>query len=397
MIPKQLKASFHNGEPVIQEFAALMNATFKYYAETRAFFFDGLPTHLHQSELVSFVNVELKNRLFNKAFCETIEDALKALRRVIIRLEDLRREHPDLGSVFDNMDRLGILAERVEALYQHHWEHYRYQERLGEDDLVKFVLEIDQIGREWANIQAGHASLRSLVDALSGRACPEELETLAVSYQREGPDHFATGTLKALMNFFEVGYRFVSTVCDIDHAARPLTLLQVEIAEPVELHLGVPKEIAAPFRNLLQHLFLKDMFKPEPLLKFVFEAVQKDFGKGPALPAATLTAFQRELNGTLKQLPTDGTFTISDRRFPEMRLQVLKELTVYLDRLDVKYDALLKAAEKPKAAGKPRASMQPKAPAQAAQEEPPKPVAPSLLPPAENPKEHIRILTDRNR
>ena len=77
MISKQLKAHFHTGEPVIQEYSALMNATFEYYRETRALFFDKLPDHLHQSELVSLINVELKNRLFSEAFCETIQQALR--------------------------------------------------------------------------------------------------------------------------------------------------------------------------------------------------------------------------------------------------------------------------------------------------------------------------------
>ncbi|MCZ6472089.1 MAG: hypothetical protein O6934_01500 [SAR324 cluster bacterium] len=397
MIPKQLKANFHTGEPVIKEFAALMNLTFKYYADTRSLFFDRLPTHLHQSELISLINVDLKNRLFNKSFCETIEEALKALRRVIVRLEDLRRDHPDVSNVFDNIGRLGKLAGRVEALYQHHWEHYRYRNQLSEADLVSFVLEIDGIGREWENLQTSHSSLQALVGSLSGRACPEGLQPLVISYQRKAPEHFATETLKALMNFFEVAYRFVCTVCELDHTVQPLTLLQVEVAEPVELHLAVPEQIEPPFRTLLQHLFLKDMFKPEALLKFVFEAIQKDFGEGRTLPAPALAAFQRQLNATVKQLPQDGSFTISGRTFPEMRLQVLKDLTDYMDRLNMKYEGLLKAVEKPKDGAKSRAAAQPKPPPEARPEPPPKRPSPEILPAGENPKEHIRILTDRTR
>ena len=129
MISKQLKAHFLTGEPVIQEFTALMNATFQNYRETHTVFFEKLPARLHQSELVTLINVELKTRLFDPAFCETIEDALEALRRVIIRLQDIRTQHPGITGVFDSLNRLISLAEKVVVLYQQHWEHYRYQSR----------------------------------------------------------------------------------------------------------------------------------------------------------------------------------------------------------------------------------------------------------------------------
>ena len=395
MISKQLKAHFHTGEPVIQEFSALMNATFLFYRETRGLFFEKLPEHLHQSELVSLINVDLKNRLFGEAFCETIQDALKALRRVIIRLEDLQAAHPAVSEVFSNLSRLIKLSGRVEALYQQHWEHYRYQNRINEQDLVKFLLEIDAIGKAWEKFQAGHASARALVDALSGRPPQEGIKPLVVAYQREEPHHFSTGTLKALMNFLEAGYRFVCAVRDIDPAAQPLTLLQVEIATPVELHLGVPEDSEEPFRRLLQYLFLKDMLRGETLLKFVCDAIAKDFGGGKAAAPPTVTAFQKELSAALKQLPSDGSFTISDRTFPQEGIPVLQEFTKYLEDKNIKADALLKAKGKPREGAKPR-------PTPAAKPLPP-PVAaeaakrpsPAVIPLEPVDKEHIRILTER--
>ena len=111
MIPKQLKAHFHTADSVVQEFAALMNATFQYYSDTRTLFFDRLPTHLHDSQLASLVNAEIKERLFNRTFCEGIQEALKSLRRAIIRLEDLRRLHPDLPNFIHDLSGLIGLAE----------------------------------------------------------------------------------------------------------------------------------------------------------------------------------------------------------------------------------------------------------------------------------------------
>ena len=397
MISKQLKAHFHTGEPVIQEYSALMNATFEYYRETRALFFDKLPDHLHQSELVSLINVELKNRLFSEAFCETIQQALKAIHRVIIRLEDLQADHPRVSEIFSNLGRLIKLAERVAGLYQLHWEHYRYQNHIDERELVVFLLEIDTIAKEWEKFQAGHASLRSLVDALSGRPPPEDIIPLVVSYRREEPAHFAVGTLKALMNFLEAGYRYVCAVREVDHITNPLTLLQVEVSTPVELRLGVPKDLEEPLRRLLQYLFLKDMLRGETLLKFVCEAITRDFGAGETTAPSAVTSFQRELSASLKQLPPDGTFTISDRTFPDEGIPVLREFTKFLEEKKIKTDALLKAKGKPKEGNKNRAATAAKPPPEPGYGEPPRPAIPSLIPNESSEKEHIRVLTERSR
>ena len=402
MITKQLKAHFHTGEPVIQEYSALMNATFEYYRETRALFFDKLPDKLHQSELVSLINVDLKNRLFSQAFCETIQQAIKALHRVIIRLEDLQAEHPAVSEVFNNLSRLIKIGERVAGLYQLHWELYRYQNRADEREMVAFLLEIDTIAKEWEKFQAGHTTVRALVDALSGRPPPEHIETLVVSYRRDEPAHFSTGTLKALLDFVDAGYRFVCTVRELDPEANPLTLLQVEVETPVELHLGVPKIAEDPLRRLLQYLFLKDMLKGEMLLKFVCEAIIKDFGGEKGTSATAVTAFQKNLSTALKQLPPDGDFTISGRTFPNETIPVLQEFTKYLEEKKIKTDALLKAKGTSKTGGRTRSTVVAKPPPEPGHETTPSHEAPTLLPeasgdPNSKEREHIRILTDRSR
>ena len=118
MILNELKTHLRTSEPVTREFVALMDATFRYYGDTRALFFEKLPHHLLQSELVSLVNVEVKNLLFDERFCQGIQESLKTLRRAIIRLEDLRALHPQHPDTVNNLTKLAALAERVEALYQ---------------------------------------------------------------------------------------------------------------------------------------------------------------------------------------------------------------------------------------------------------------------------------------
>ena len=391
MILHQLKGYYRTGEAVTQEFAALMNATFTYYNETRSQFFDKLPAHLHQSELISFVNVEIKTRLFDSAFCESIQDALKNLRRAIIRLEDLRRAHPNLPEYINDLERLADLAEQVEALYQKHWEYYRYQNRLSEVDLVELLLEIDRIGRDWGGYLDSARGVAALVRALSGRTLPDDMAALRVTYQRQGADHFSVDTLKALLDFLASGYKFICAIHEADAEARPLTLLQVELASPVELELAVPLELEEGYARLLQYLFLKDLLRREPLLKVVFEAIQRDFGRTRLTPAA-LSGFQKDLMGHLKRFPVEGVFTISDRAFPADGIAVMREFIVSLEERNIPHDALF-AAEK----GAPRARKR-TAPLPAAAPPAEPPLAAPMRDgngPARPTKDHIPLLTEK--
>ena len=279
MILHELKSHLSTSEPVTREFVALMDATFRYYGETRTQFLEQLPHHLLQSELISLVNVEIKKRLFDERFCEGIQNALKSLRRAIIRLEDLRALHPEHPDTVNDLSRLAALAERVEALYQKHWEFYRYQSRLNEQELVAFLLEVDQVGYQWDTYLSAFSAVHALADTLSGQPCPAELAPLRVTYQREGPQHFSVATIQSLMGFLETAYRFVCAASDVDAQAHPLTLLQVDVAHPVAVALAIPQATAPAYRRFLQYLFLKDMLKREALLKVVFEATTAELGR----------------------------------------------------------------------------------------------------------------------
>ncbi len=407
MILHQLKTHLAQSEPVTREFVALMDATFKRYAELRATFLEKLPHHLLQSELVSLVNVDVKSRLFDEAFCAGIQGALKSLRRALIRLEDLREQHPGHADVVNDLPRLAALAERVEALYQKHWEFYRYQGRLSEEDLVSFLLEIDQIAYEWDTYLSGFAAGEALLETLSGQPCPDGMTPLHLTYQREGPAHYGVGSIQALLRFLDAGYRFVCTVCEVDPDAQPLTLLQVEVAEPVEVRLAVPQAMAPVYRKFLQYLFLKDMLKREALLKVVFEATSREAGRDKPPPPATLTGFQKELSAALQQLPQDGRFTVSDRTFPDDGIRVLQEFTATLDAQSIRYDALLRGDATKRKRGKAKDS-DPPAAKDAARDANQPPVPPTPPAPAQGPrtdeslfslseKEHIAVLTERRK
>lgn len=406
MIENQLKAHAARAEPVTREFIALMGGTFRYYAETRNLFFDQLAAHLHQSELISLVNVEVKNRLFRAEFCEGLQEALKALRRAIIRLEDLRAAHPELPPAVNDLERLARIAEDVEALYQRHWEFYRYQTHLNEEELVRLLLEVDRIAYAWDGYLAGVTAAQRVAAGLGGRPVPQGHGVLAIRYSQPGPGHFSVATFKSLLDFLDSGYRFVGALFGVDTAAQPLAVLSVEMSEPVQLHVCLPAAVEEPFRKLLQYLFLKDMLKREALLKFVFDAVEKDFPGARPLSAAALSAFQKELAAALKLLPEGARFTFADRTFPGDEIPVLNELTASLERAHVDIQPLLGGGDKPRKAAKAKleeaaARAEQKLAENRAATQPPLPMRadpPELGPAVPSPtlgKSHIHILTEK--
>lgn len=342
MILSQIKAHLSASEPSTREFVGLMDATFRFYGETRAIFLDKLPQHLLQSELISLINVEIKSRLFDEKVCNTIKDALKAVQRAIIRLENLRQGSPGHPDTVNNLSKLIAVAERVEALYQKHWEYYRYQGRIGEEELVGFLMEIDQVAYHWDIYLSGFSAVSALVESLSGQPCPPDMTPLRISYQRDDVSHFSVTALCAVMNFLEVGYRFICTAAEIDLENHPLSMMQLEVSKPIELVLSVPGLAAPSYRRFLQYLFLKDMLKRDALLKVVFEVVGRELQPTKSLSPALLTRFQKEMTAALKQLPEGGRFTISDRNFPEDAIQVLQEFTETLDGKNIRYDKLLR-------------------------------------------------------
>jgi hypothetical protein len=410
VILNDLSTHLRRSEAVTREFVAQMDATFRRYADARNHFFQQIPARLHQSELVTLVNVEIKNRLLDPEFCEGLQDALKTLRRSLIRLEDLRAAHPDLPPAVNDLARLAALGERVEALYQRHREAYRYQGRLNEEELVGFLLEIDEVAYEWDAYLARLGAVNGIAQALSGRAIPAAHAVLPVAYRQDGPEQFSVLTLTALLNFLESGYRFVAAIFGTDPAAQPLTVLQVEVADPVRLQLAIPAPLEEPYRKLLQYLFLKDMLKREALLKFVFDATEKSFAGAQALTSAQINAFQKDLAAKLKPLPPGAAFTFADRSFPGDEILVLSDLTASLERAKVDYSPLLATGDKlkrPKATDAPKTAPKDDAQARLAeaasqaelklQAAPGRPSAPPPLPGQPAVRQHIQVLTERVR
>ncbi|MEE8436302.1 MAG: hypothetical protein V3S64_16065, partial [bacterium] len=237
---------------------------------------------------------------------------------------------------------------------------------------------------------------------LNGQPCPPDMTPLRISYQRDDITHFSVTALSAVMKFLEVGYRFICTAAEIDVEIHPLSMLQVEVAEPIELVLSVPGLAAPSYRKFLQYLFLKDMLKRDALLKVVFEAVGRELQPTKSLPPTLLSRFQKEMTAALKQLPEGGRFTISDRNFPEDAIQVLQEFTEALDGKNIRYDTLLR--REPSRGGKSKTAPKAKDGAKTEpeglrpgviKESGSRPEVPGTLFQQMDEKDHIAVLTER--
>ena len=395
MIVHELKAEYYQGEAIIREFISLMDSTFSHYRSIRNQFFQAIPENIGEERFASLVSKELRARLFNKEFCEGLGDALKSLRRALIRLEDLiALQAPHTNSVVD-LKRVGLIGERVEALYQTHWESYRYQDGIPDKEMVNLVLEVDRIGHDWDGFLNRFSTISGLMETLSGTPAPAQHIALRVSYAHPELDHFSSGTVRELLAFFEACYSFVCGAGNLDLAANPLRLQHVEISDPVELVLAVPSAAVTPFRRFLQYLFLKDMLKRDALIKVLMEAVIKEFSGDKKLTPAKLLVHQKEISARLKTIPVVGLYEISDRKFPADSVAVMGELVASLDKNGIKYGNLIGSTAKK--SGKSRNAPAPKTvdpPANAsstpssAQQ-----TIEAAVKPTES-KEHIRVLTD---
>jgi hypothetical protein len=294
----------------------------------------------------------------------------------------------------NNLATLAGLAEQVEALYQKHWEYYRYQSNLTEPEMVAFLLDVERIGYDWDVYLEGFTAAGSVIKELSGKPLPEDAASIRVAYQRESPAHFAAETMTVLMGFLQGCYRFVGAVHGVDAAAEPLTLLQVEIGEPVEMVLSVPKPTEESFRRFLQYLFLKDMLQREALLKFVMEAILREYRPGGGLATTEINGFQKDIGTKLKALPEDGRFRIADRQFPGDGVAVIRDFFSSLEEQQIPHESLLQGGgDKLKTSGKMR-----KAKAAPEVRGEPGPVQPRPGGPPAQPAQgdHIRMLTERD-
>ena len=409
MLTDKLKAEFSTAEAITQEFIALMNSSFARYASIRNNFFQQFPGHLHQSELVSLVNVELKKMVFDRPLCESVQDALKTLRRAIIRIEDAMSEMG--GHVATDLTPLLKVAEAVEGLYQQHWEYYRYQSRLTEEDMVRFVFRIDRVAYEWDLYLERFRSAGAVVRNLSGGQIPQGLASVQLNYSQVSPEGqhtlpYSVTMLSGLLGFLDTAYEFVASLHGMSPKTDPMQVLEVGVGQPVHLRLGVPEVTREAFSRCLQYLFLDDLLKKETLYKFVYDAVQREYGTGTPLTAQALTTKVKALTTAKKGVPENGRFEVEGRVFPEEGVSVLQEFTRFLEQKSIKVDPLLKAMEQ----GKDRMRQAPMAPeasapnaAGASQAKAPEAKPAQPQPQATDKKEaavgkaHLQLLTERDK
>ena len=343
----QLSADFQSSEPITLEFVDLIRETFSFYGELRSRFYKHLPQQLRPGDFSVFLAGDLKIKLFTPAFCERIPESLKSVRRALMRLDDLRKAHPGIPPFVNDLKALAAIAERVESLYQLHWEYYRYPSHVGEGELLAVLLEIDRISYQWDIYLEGFSRVRALVAALKTQDCPEGSLMLTASYQDNVTPAITAPVLLGVTRLLEGIYRFVCGLRNLEPSDHPLVVLHVETGSPCLFHLAVPNTAHGAFRTFLHYLPLKDLVQADQLLKFVVESLEKEYSpaaenmKGKP-PGKAL----KELIALTKELPPQGRLTLADSSSGTDPVGVMGEFIGSLERQNIPYESLLKAADK---------------------------------------------------
>ena len=326
---------------IIREFTSLMDSGFRCYEELRTRFFALLPEHWSNGQS-SVLEAEINKHLFNETFCAAIPENLKSLRRLLIRLEDLpppdahQQHHQVMLASILNAAELKSLAERLEALLQRHWELHRYGSSQKHQSL-QLLLDAQQISEAWMRYLSAFNAASSTLQALEAPSCPPHTRKLELRHFHPLP--LDAQRLQTLLRFLHASHQFICAVSGAEPL--PLTILCIRAGQPLTLELAIPDHTAQDYLRLLQHLFLKDMLKQDVLLKVVFQSVLKEHQGRSSLSPQQLKALEKSLLTALKELPSEGEFHISGRKFPQDNILVLQELTNFLKERDISFKNLL--------------------------------------------------------
>lgn len=350
MNQEDLQAFYEAVAPVTDDLVSLVESSLQPYAALRDVFFKHLAEHIHPPGMQTLLEQRISPQLFAQDFCEQIPLSLRALRRVIIRMEDVqqqslhsRKDAPPADSPLETLrtlEPLIRLAERVEALYQRHWEFHRYQERIPLQELLHFVLEVDAIYHAWRTQQGELATLFSLLRAGEGAELAQDEERVQIFYR---PPPNMSGSLElpgALLCLVQAAHRFIAAALG-DPEMQSLRLVRLLAGAHTELHIAVQTKLRPVFVQFLQNLFLKDLLKREALIKVLFEVVRREAGSLRMLSPAETTRHHRELLAELKRLPAAGELQIAEQIFPRDRFRVLQSFISRLEAQGIRYAGIL--------------------------------------------------------
>ena len=338
MILRDLRIKFKDTMPISDGFFKLMQKTFGFYTSICNEFFKNLGKNVESNNLGTYLQNEIRPKLFDPKHCKEIESIKKQFLSENIKLEQFVAENKFDDDFINDLSQLKKVSDALYELLQTHWEFYKYEKSVASNEaIIAFILEIDRIGIRWDVYLEKYLTVSGILKTIVGDKAKDDFSQVSVRYHLPEATSFTLEMCTNLVNFFQSSYEFVLKIHDLTENAPPLEINNLNVGNPIFIELLVPSTFEDSFNRFLGYLSV-DVLKRETLVKFVMEIVRLQQGK--EIPKTAITNFQKKIAKMLNQLPEGGYFSINEED-SEDSVKLLSSMCDELDRLKVEYKDLL--------------------------------------------------------
>ena len=314
-----------------------MKHTFGFYASICDEFLANLGEHVENGTLDDYITNDLKPRLFDTDYCQTIEEIKKKFLAENIKLEQFITDNNFQESYLNDLDGLKEVADAIYNLLQKHWELYKYENTVvNHKELITFIQDIDRVGIGWDSYLEKYLAVSKILTTHSEQVAKEGFKAIEVSFYLPENECFSVSVMTHFITFLQESYDFILKVHNMDKST-PLEIHSIEAQKPISCTLILPEVLADTFKKFLNYLSV-DVIKRETLFKFVVEIVRLQQKKEMTKPA--IANFQKKIVKQLDQLPK-GCFLSTDNNQNADSVTLLSKLVSELETLDVQFKELL--------------------------------------------------------
>lgn len=324
--------------PISDGFFKLMQQTFGFYTSLCNDFFTNLGSHVESNTLSTYLQTEIRPRLFDSEHCKKIETIKKQFLSENIKLEQFVEQTEWDKDFINDFKQLKKVSDAIYELLQTHWEFYKYEKTVASNEaIIAFILEIDRIGIRWDAYLEKYLAISGVLKAAIGQVQKEDFAALSLRYHLPEDASFSMEMCTSLIEFLQNSYDFVLKVHDKADDKNKLEITNLSVGNPVYCELLVPTPYIQSFTKFLGYLSV-DVLKRETLVKFVMEIVRLQQGK--EIPKTAIANFQKKIAKALNQLHPEGYFSVNEDE-AEDSVKLLSSMCDELDRLKVEYKDLL--------------------------------------------------------
>lgn len=331
------RSRFNQTVPVSNSFFQLMKQTFGFYASICDDFLSNLGEHVENNTLDQYILNDLKPRLFESGYCQSIEEIKKKFLTENIKLEQFITENDFQENHLNDLNALKEVADAIYNLLQKHWELYKYENTaVNHKELITFIQDIDRVGIGWDAYLEKYLAVSNILTSMPEPQTTEGLKAIEVALHLPKGECFSVSVMTNLINFLQESYDFVLKIHDMDKNT-PLEIKSFEAERPVTCTLVMPEEIAGTFEKFLNYLSV-DVVKRETLFKFVVEIVRLQQKK--EMTKQAIGTFQKKIVKQLDLLPK-GSFLATNNNQSTDSVTLLSQLVKELETLKVQFKDLL--------------------------------------------------------